>query len=76
MTVEQVAGFTITGIAFNPSGNYLACSSVANSIAVIEVDKDLGRPWIKEMVMENLFNLIGLAMLILAIIFFILPSHR
>jgi hypothetical protein len=75
LTVNQVAGFAITDIAFNPTGSYLSCSSVANSIAVIEVDKDLGRPF-KEIVMDNLFTIIAFAMLILAILFFVLTSRR
>ena len=74
--MEQVAGFAITDIAFNPSGSYLACSSVANSIAVIPVHQDLGRPWLKEMVMENLFRIIALAIIILAILFFVLTSRK
>lgn len=40
--VPSVADFTVTQIAFNPTGSYLACGSVANTVAFVGLDEYLG----------------------------------
>lgn len=40
--MPSVAEFTVTQIAFNPTGSYLACGSVANTVAFIELDDYIG----------------------------------
>ena len=40
LTIEKVADFAITQIAFSPEGNYLACSSPANEVSLVTLGKD------------------------------------
>jgi hypothetical protein len=40
--VPAVADFTLTQIAFNPKGSHLACGSVANTVAFIELNDSVG----------------------------------
>ena len=66
--MERVAEFAITQVAFNPAGKYLACSSVANSISLIPLDENLGKPgWIKQMIMENKYYILAIIIILLAI---------
>jgi hypothetical protein len=59
--VEKVAEFWITQVSFNPVGTYLACSSVANSVAFIVLDETLGQTgWIYKWVVDNQLVLIGI----------------
>jgi hypothetical protein len=68
--VERVAEFAVTQISFNSVGRYLACSSVANSISLVHLDEDVGKPgWIRMMMEENnLYFIIAVVIFILAIV--------
>jgi hypothetical protein len=48
LTLESVAGFAITQVAFDPTGKYLAWSSVANTVSIVKLDKigESGRLWV------------------------------
>jgi hypothetical protein len=67
--VERVAEFAVTQISFNSVGRYLACSSVANSISLIPLDENIGKPgWIRLMIMgNNLYFIIAVIVFILAV---------
>ena len=70
MTVERVAEFAVTQVSFNSPGQYLACSSVANSISLIHLDEDVGKPgWLRLMIMaNNLYFIIAVVVFMLAIV--------
>ena len=67
-TVKEVAGFAITQCVFNPSGKYIACSSVANSISVIEVEDgmEVARGWLTYWFEDRLFLLLAIMVFIIA----------
>lgn len=68
--MERVAEFAVTQVSFNSAGRYLACSSVANSISLVHLDEDVGKPWWKRLMIaeSNLYFIIAVAVFILAII--------
>ena len=76
-TIDKVADFTLTQIAFSPDGKYLACSSVANSISLIPLAEGLERPssW-RDTIMEFLFYFLGLVVLVIAVQVFMLMRSR
>jgi hypothetical protein len=73
LTVNQVAEFSITQVSFNPVGTYLACSSVANSIAFIALDETLGQTGkIPKWVVDNQLVVIGI-LLVIVILYLATP---
>jgi hypothetical protein len=69
LTLEEVAGFAITQVAFNPAGKYLAWSSVANTVSVVKLDKigQSGRLWV--LVQEYKIWIMAIVALMLAILY-------
>lgn len=66
--MESVADFAITQIAFNPTGEYIACSSVANSVSLITLDEELGKAgWIRTVIMQNLYVVLAVVVFLLAV---------
>jgi hypothetical protein len=67
-TVKDVADFAITQCVFNPSGNYIASSSVANSISVIKVEEgmEVARGWLTYWFEDRLFILSAILVFVIA----------
>jgi len=67
-TVKEVANFAITQCAFDPSGKYIAASSVANSISVIKVDEgmEVARGWLTYWFEDRLFVLLAIMVFVIA----------
>jgi uncharacterized membrane protein len=69
LTVEKIADFAVTQVAFNPSGRYIGCSSVANSISLINVDEDVGQVGLLQMGMQRQMLVLAVILLILAVLY-------
>ena len=76
-TIDKVADFTLTQIAFSPDGKYLACSSVANSISLISLAEGLETPasW-RDRLVEFLLYFLGLVAVVIAVQAFVLMRSR
>ena len=67
--VTGVADFAITQVKFNPEGSYIACSSVANSLSFVELERGLEKSrsvW--RMLTENYWVAIGLLLGLLCLL--------
>jgi hypothetical protein len=70
LKVDKVADFAITQIAFNPEGTYLACSSPANGVSLIPLQKGLEQQkGAMEWIMENQLVIMAIIILFLAIMY-------
>lgn len=67
-SVKDVADFAITQCVFNPSGKYIACSSVANSISVIKVEEgmEVARGWLTYWFEDRLFLFLAILVFVIA----------
>ena len=76
-TIDKVADFTLTQIAFSPNGKYIACSSIANSISLIPLAEGLETPasW-RDRFMEILLYFLGLVAVVIAVQAFMLMRSR
>lgn len=68
--VDKVADFAITQIRFNFEGSYVACSSVANSVSYIKLERDLEKVrtmW--DLLQDYVVYIIGVLCLLAAILY-------
>ena len=69
--MERVADFAVTQVSFNPSGRYLGCSSVANSISLVKVDEKVGQVGLLQLGMQMRMVVAAVVLVILAILLYL-----
>ena len=66
-----MADFAVTQVSFSPSGGYLGCSSVANSISLIKVDEKVGEVGLLQLGTQTRMVAIAVVFVILAILLYL-----